>query len=111
MRQYDSHTRNAIKIVDVDSEIYHTTYHQMNRDSTEEGMYTSSFNTLQRENYYMMIMFFTKLDIIIKSMTRNEYEVNKYHLEVGRYLPPKTSLILEEGIKGRFSIKSADIAK
>ena len=69
----------------MDGEIYQIIYHQMDKNSTGEGMNTLSLNPLQRaENYYTLIISSKKLDIIIKSMTENKYKEKKIHQEVER---------------------------
>ena len=70
----------------------------MNKNSTEQEIDILDFIPETRKGYYMLIMTFTKLDMVIKLMTGEEHKGVKLHKEIECYPPHKTCIILEEGI-------------
>ena len=58
-----------------------------------------------------MITTFTKLDIIIESMTGKEHKRIKLHKEMEYYMPSKPHIMLEEGIQYRFPANLTEIAR
>ena len=101
----------AIKACGMKGDIYHATYHCMNTGSKEESMdnLESSPNTKQMN--YTLIMSFTKFDIIIKLLTRGEFNRVKLHKEVKFFLPPKPRVILKEKNQYRFPENLIKIAR
>ena len=72
----------AIKICGMKGNIYHITYHHINRCSKEQGMddLESSPNTKQTQ--YTLIVSFTKFDVIIESLTGTKINRVKLHKDV-----------------------------
>ena len=87
------------------------TYHCMKIAPAEEEMNNLGFLSETRKLYYMLIMTFTKMDMVIKSMTRKEHKDVKLHQAVDYYLLFKTYIILEEEIQYVFPENLAVVAR
>ena len=92
-------------------ELNYMYYHLMNAGSIEQVMDTLDFPPDARQPYYILIVSFTKLDIIIKLLTDKEINGVKLQKEMECYMPSKICKILEEGIQCRFLENSTEITR
>ena len=72
----------AIKSFGMKGDIYHMIYHHINRGSKEEGMDNLELSPNTKQTHYTLLASFTKLDIIIKSLTRYKFNRVKVHKNV-----------------------------
>ena len=64
----------AIKSCRMRGGIYHMTYHRMNTGSKEQDIDNLEYSPNTKQTHYKLIVSFTKLGIIIKSLTRENQQ-------------------------------------
>ena len=72
------------------------TYHYMHRGCKEQGTDALESSLNNKQTNYMVILSFTKLDMIIESKTGDKFNEVKLHNNVTYFLPLKTCVILGE---------------